>query len=282
MALNITGKSIKSGLKSGIFGAELAKITLERELGGGTPAGSGIPALGNDYKNIFEDAPDVLFNPNQIRLSKQNRWNRALINSSNTGELQFAGGEPANYRIDLFFNTYEDLSSVQSSLGGKIKQGALRTLRNYATHSAAFTLFETPSSVREYTDRVRELMEIDPDLKRPPRCKLSWGEFGTIIVGYLMELEELFTLFLPDGTPVRATLTCTFEQDEPQTESKGGTKALDDDPVRIVRRGETLSSIAYQEYNDPSLWREIARANRIDNPRSVRPGQVLNIPVLRQ
>lgn len=281
MALNIT-KSIKGGLKSAIFGAELAKITIERELGGGTPAASGIASLGNDYKNLFEDAPDVLFNPNKIELKKQTKWNRAIQNSSNTGEMQFAGGEPAKYSLDIFFNTYEDLSSVQSSMGGKLKQGALKSMKNYATPSAAFTLFDAPSSVREYTDRVRELMEIDPDLKRPPRCKLSWGEFGTIIVGYLVELKELFTLFLPDGTPVRATLTCTFEEDDPQTESKSGTKAIDDDPVRIVRRGETLSSIAYQEYNDPSLWREIARANRIDNPRSLQPGQVLNIPVLRQ
>jgi len=275
MALNITSESIKSGLKREIFGAELAKITLEREI-------AGISSFGNDYKNIFEDAPDVLFNPNQIRQSKQNKWSQATSNSSNTGERHFAGGEPAKYRIDLFFNTYEDLSSGQSSLGGKIKQGALRTRKNYATPSAAFTLFDNPSSVRKYTNCVRELIEIDPDRKRPPRCKLSWGEFGTIVVGYLIELEELFTLFLPDGTPVRATLSCTFEQDEPQTKKKGGTKALDDDPVRIVRRGETLNSIAYQEYNDPSLWREIARANGIDNPRSLQPGQVLNIPVLRQ
>ncbi|MGK7876558.1 MAG: LysM peptidoglycan-binding domain-containing protein [Xenococcaceae cyanobacterium] len=282
MDLNITRKSIKSGLKSAIFGAELAKITIERELGEGAHEVSGVATWGTDYKNLFEDAPDVLFNPNQIHLTKKTRWNRALQNSSNTGELQFAGGEPANYTIDLFFNTYEDLSSAPSSIGGKIKQAGLRTLKDYATPSSLFAFFEPPVSVRQYTDKVRELMEIDPDLKRPPRCKLSWGQFGTIIVGYLKELTELFTLFLPDGTPVRATLTCTFEQDDPQTETKSGTKARDDDPVRIVRRGETLSSIAYQEYSDPSLWREIARANRIDNPRSLQPGQVLIIPVLHQ
>ena len=245
--------------KNAIFGDELAKIKIERQV-------SSKPEI--KYKDLFGDRNPVLFNPNQIHLTKKTQWNRALQNNSDSGELQFAGGEPANYTIDLFFNTYEDLLLTQS------------ITREYLTPSAAFTLFDV--SIRDYTDKVRELMEIDPNLKRPPRCKISWGKFGTIIVGYLTELSELFTLFLPDGTPVRATLTCTFEQDDPQTETKSGTLAIDDDPVRIVRRGETLTSIAYQEYHDSSLWREIARVNRIDNPRNLQPGQVLTIPVLRQ
>ncbi|NEO96437.1 MAG: LysM peptidoglycan-binding domain-containing protein, partial [Moorea sp. SIO3G5] len=35
-----------------------------------------------------------------------------------------------------------------------------------------------------------------------------------------------------------------------------------------------------EEYNDPSVWREIAKANGINNPRHLTPGQVLTIPVL--
>ncbi|MGH2412760.1 MAG: LysM peptidoglycan-binding domain-containing protein, partial [Microcystaceae cyanobacterium] len=54
-----------------------------------------------------------------------------------------------------------------------------------------------------------------------------------------------------------------------------------DDPVRIVRRGETLSSIATEEYNDPSLWRLIAQENRLDDPRKLTPGQVLTVPPIR-
>jgi nucleoid-associated protein YgaU len=48
-----------------------------------------------------------------------------------------------------------------------------------------------------------------------------------------------------------------------------------------VRRGDTLSSIAAEEYNDAMLWRPLAEANRINNPRVLTPGQVLVVPVLR-
>ena len=51
--------------------------------------------------------------------------------------------------------------------------------------------------------------------------------------------------------------------------------------TRRVTRTDTLASIAAQEYGDPSLWREIARANHVVNPLRLRPGDVLVIPRLR-
>jgi nucleoid-associated protein YgaU len=51
--------------------------------------------------------------------------------------------------------------------------------------------------------------------------------------------------------------------------------------TRRVTRTDTLHSIAAQEYGDPALWREIARANRLVNPQRIRPGDVLVIPRLR-
>jgi nucleoid-associated protein YgaU len=48
-----------------------------------------------------------------------------------------------------------------------------------------------------------------------------------------------------------------------------------------VRRGDTLSSIAAAVYRDPGLWREIARANDIKDPRILPPGRLLLLPRLR-
>jgi len=41
-----------------------------------------------------------------------------------------------------------------------------------------------------------------------------------------------------------------------------------------------LSSIAYQFYENPALWRPIAIANGIDDPRQIAVGQQLLIPRL--
>jgi nucleoid-associated protein YgaU len=47
-----------------------------------------------------------------------------------------------------------------------------------------------------------------------------------------------------------------------------------------VKRGDTLSAISAKLYRDPTLWRTIALANDIDDPRGLNPGVRLAIPAL--
>ncbi len=75
---------------------------------------------------------------------------------------------------------------------------------------------------------------------------------------------------------MRATLGCTFVECQRALE----LHSSDVVKTRVVKRHDTLQSIAAEEYNDPSRWRDIARANRIVNPRAIPPGTVLTIPKL--
>ena len=96
---------------------------------------------------------------------------------------------------------------------------------------------------------------------------------------FLETVTKKLTHFLEDGTPVRATLDCSFrEWKDPEKQKKNENPI--DDPVRIVKRGETLSSIATEEFGDPALWRIIADENRLINPRKLEPGTILTIPPL--
>jgi nucleoid-associated protein YgaU len=99
----------------------------------------------------------------------------------------------------------------------------------------------------------------------------------------LQSLNQRFTLFLPGGTPVRATLGCSFrEWRSPELEARERKRSSADVArTRVLKRGESLSSIAAEEYNDPGLWRAIAELNGIHNPRRIAPGQVLAIPPLK-
>lgn len=45
-----------------------------------------------------------------------------------------------------------------------------------------------------------------------------------------------------------------------------------------VKRGDTLSEIAVKFYRDASMWRKIADANKIRNPRKLPVGKVLRLP----
>ena len=45
-----------------------------------------------------------------------------------------------------------------------------------------------------------------------------------------------------------------------------------------MRDGDSLPSIAFRSYGDPTRWRAIAEANGIDDPLALRRGHVLGVP----
>jgi nucleoid-associated protein YgaU len=206
--------------------------------------------LVEDAAGSFTNEIEAPFNPNKLTFAKSARWAPAQLPQRDSASQQFLYGEPATLSVELFFDTYED--------GG---------------------------DVRDYTNQIYLLTTVEKhgDLHRPPLLKLVWGRYDFDDFQWVLNtLNQTFSLFLSDGTPVRANLTCTFKQwRSDQTELKLlDKKSPDVAKTRTVLRGETLSSIAAVEYNDSTLWRPIAEANGIDNPRLVKPGQVLSIPRL--
>ena len=89
-------------------------------------------------------------------------------------------------------------------------------------------------------------------------------------------------MFLADGMPVRAKVDVTFKSvyDIETGKRYSPFESPDRTKVRIVVQGETLWSIAAQEYGDPKYWRVIARENGILNPLEISEGAVLKLPPL--
>jgi nucleoid-associated protein YgaU len=233
-------------------GAALQRLTIRRE-GGGTV--------------------EALFNPSEISVSGSVSWNQeqpASYSGPNAGavELEFRSVEAQTLSIELFFDTYESRAAMT------FKDAVVSLLPTAASERQA-------TDVRRYTEQVARLAEVDRALHRPPVCDLRWGAFD-IFTGVLTSLNQRFTLFLEDGTPVRATLSCSFLGLSLQWQRrKGELQSSDVAKTRQVRRNDTLHSLAAEEYRDPALWRHIARANGIVNPRDLKPGTVLTIPRLR-
>ena len=50
--------------------------------------------------------------------------------------------------------------------------------------------------------------------------------------------------------------------------------------MHVTKAGDTLWSIAGQFYDDASQWRPISMANGLADPRSIVPGQELQVPSL--
>jgi nucleoid-associated protein YgaU len=206
---------------------------------------------------------EVLFNPNAYSISKSVSWSAATGAGNAAGQtdrrknapaLQFGGGQSRTLSLELFFDTTEETDDAKKDV---------RSLTN---------------NIVKLTRIVRDL-----DPQRPPVCVVSWGKetppgSDFPFTGVVSQLTQRFNLFMADGRPVRATLTVAF------TEYLDPTKdELENDPeftTRLVKRGDTLSSIAGQVYRDPTNWRVIAEANGVDDARRIAVGVRLNIPKL--
>jgi contractile injection system tube protein/LysM domain-containing protein len=194
----------------------------------------------------------VMFNPEEYTLNKDNNFASQTIPGLSSPLLQFVNGNLRTLEMELFFDTYLPITTEGSA----------------------------PRDVREETEKIIKLMKIDSELHAPPVLRFNWSSLEFRCV--LARVSQKFQFFLDDGRPVRARLTCTFNEfiDEEREAKEVNRQTADFSKAHMVIEAETLSSVAFKFYGDPRLWRPIAIANGLDDPRDIEVGQLLIIPSL--
>lgn len=206
----------------------------------------------------------VQFNPTELSLEKSVQLAEIGIPGLDTPLLQFVRGQNERMTLELFFDTTED------GMG------------------------DDTVSVTTLTDRVYELVKIEPEGHAPPVCTFLWnahfpGADVSKHVGnqrrndfqfVLESVSQRFTLFSPTGVPLRATLSVTLREYKALDEQLDQLNLSSPDRTHshVVQRGETLSAVAYRYYRRPEDWRPIAEKNEIDDPRRLAPGLFLTVP----
>lgn len=207
-----------------------------------------------------------LFNPAEFTVERTNQFTEVNIPGLPSSTFQFVKGSARTLTLELFFDTYEAKTDVRG------------------------TYVEARTDVRNFTDRItgwdservpaKGLMDIDSNLHAPPICLFIWGKF--VFPCIIERVSKRFTMFLPEGIPVRATLSVSLkEYKEYKTQvEEASRQSADRTKTWRVKQGDSLWSIATKEYGEPALWRPIAVANNIDNPRILKSGVELIIPPL--
>src|SRR5262249_38874944 len=138
-------------------------------------------------------------------------------------------------------------------------RGGARTL----SMELFFDTYEEQTDVTERTNAVYGLLAINQDTHAPPKCTVRWGSFS--FVGIVAEISGEFSLFLADGTPVRAKLNVEFKEwkDVRIAVQERPTRSADHRSTVFVTRGDTVTLLAQRFYGDPRKWRFIADANEL-------------------
>lgn len=217
-----------------------------------------------DEKAIGPKLPKTIpvqFNPAEYTRSKGTQIAEIGIPGLDSPLLQFVRGQNEKLTMDLFFD------STINDAGTKIDMG------------------DKAQSVTKLTDPVYQLVKVQSETHAPPRVRFNWSRHLNF-TAVVESVQQKFTLFNPKGVPLRATLSVAFREhkhlDVQLTELN--LKSPDTTKSWVVKRGDTLSSIAARAYQDPTVWRAIAshplNAGKVPNPRRPTPGIVLAIPVL--
>jgi hypothetical protein len=197
------------------------------------------------------------FNPAELTISKTNNWSGDTNPNFNSPFLRFGGGGSASYKLSLFFDSYGN------------------------------TPPEQPRDVREYTNQLFALtlrgagyaMFMLP-YAYPPIIQFVWGKI-TLFAAVVETVQVSYTLFAPDGTPIRAKADVSFLQNDLTDDiipAQNPTSRTDPRKTRIAHSRQRLDQIAYEEYGDPRYWRVLAEANGMDDPFQLVDGQILVIP----
>jgi len=197
-------------------------------------------------------AVSCMFNPFEYTVSKTNTYKEESRNRSDVPSFEFEKAGPQTLKLTLLFDTFEDDTDV-----------SLET-------NKLWKLME--SKTRREGNRTKKVP--------PPEVAFEWGVFRFVAV--ITNMTQKFTLFKPDGTPVRASVEVTFTQhkdvnDYPnQNPTSGGGEI---ERVWRIIAGDRIDTIAFAVYGDATRWRAIAEYNQLDNPLALKSGRQLIIPM---
>lgn len=118
-------------------------------------------------------------------------------------------------------------------------------------------------------------------IHRPRFLILRWGSeirFPCV----LSHLDINFSLFNPNGNPLRAKVTATFVKYQTDIAMEAAKRMSSPDltHMRRINQGDRLDLMTYKIYNTPNYLLQVAKANNLSTIRRLRPGTDMFFPPL--
>lgn len=200
-----------------------------------------------DYSDEPVDSFTVLFNPNTYTQRYEVVYH-ARQGAGDTGSPQVFGKiKPQEYTFELLFD----------GTGTAVARAEVRTeLEHFLTVAGKH----------------------DSEIHRPKYLRLCWGPLVSRCV--LKSADITYTLFKPDGYPLRARVRAVFSENVEDTLRVAEERRSSPDltHVHTVKAGEHLTMLTDKYYGDPTRYLQVAAFNGLTNFRRLEPGQQIVFP----
>ena len=208
---------------------------------------------------IDEPLPPIVFsyNPDKYTQKFEGKWKTSLQPASMGPPPQWLGMEPQHVSVNLVLDQ--------------------------------FAVPPPDMPIQAVVDELKRLVQPTPESLAAgsaiaPMVMFMWGDNIILDQAYVVKVSVTYERFLA-GNPVRASVDVEM-QGVPLPSPLGATNptsgGLARRKTRTMVQGDSLPSIAFQEYKDPNKWRALAEANRIDDPMRIKMGTVIAVPDRRE
>jgi hypothetical protein len=240
---------------------EKMTITAYEDPGRGSTAK---PTLSPDPAHTYT----VQVNPSSYTESRRIRHAERCGQGASGQEATYSGTDPRTMEFEFLFDG-SGVVPPPSVLSDVPLVGAI---------ASALPGAEGPYNVTDELAKFDKVMNYDGTVHRPRRLHLSWGRLKFDCV--LTSLSIRFTLFNPDGSPLRAIASCSFRESMScaERELRERKSSPDLTHVREIKAGDSLPLMAKEIYGDPGLYLEVARVNKIVNFRRLSTGRRIELP----
>jgi hypothetical protein len=197
----------------------------------------------------------VWINPSSYNYSRQVKYNdrQAQGSSGPSPEFNRIGDEDLNF--DLLFDA---TGAIPVPIGQSYDNGVVDIIDGF----------------------IKLIATVNGDIHSPNYLIVAWA--GLQFRCVLTSLKIDYTLFRPDGTPLRAKMSVAFQAYSSEAALAKATGRSSPDLTHIVTvvSGDTLPALCHKIYGNSGYYMQVAKHNRLLSFRDVAPGTELLFPPL--
>lgn len=142
--------------------------------------------------------------------------------------------------------------------------------------------FSAQSLTDHVEDFIKKVAYTDGQIHEPRYVKVKWGDYS--LDCRVESLNVKYSLFDRGGNALRAELDIGFVEDVEQRKRDYEIKKSSPDltHIKVVKKGDTLSGMSEEIYGSPDYYIQVARHNKLNNFRKLKPGTELYFPPIEK
>jgi hypothetical protein len=205
------------------------------------------------FSKVFGKSYNLMINPDTIKWQKNIEYNNQQAPDSSTASQKFKSTPSQKLNFDIVIDCTGVVDSKRTNLATEIS----------ALEKIVFT----------YNGQIH----------RPNFVKVQWGK-DLIFKGVLDSFDTSYTLFRPDGSPLRAKISLSFSQYIPPDTANQQNAKKSPDVTHLVEvvEGNSLPQLCEATWNDSNYYIQAAKYNNLNKFRHLKGGTKLVLPPIIQ